>query len=465
MRVSHFYASITVIILLAGVTWLLFFSGASTPSFMHLYYVPIVLAGFFLGDIPGILVGFAASGLTWYSNFKWGVPPVAESTDITLDLSIRTVFFFTIGLLTARLAAVLEQRAEESATLFEVSHTVNQSLRLEEVLPNLAQIAAEISDGKACLIRLLAPNTDELIPAASWGLSESYLTKGPVHVADSSVDQEVVNKSKVVAITDIRNDPRFRYRENAGSEGLASCICVPIQRGGRALGLLRVYAETKRRWARSDQRMLKALADEAAVAIENARLHDTLRRSYWETVRALTRAIEAKDPQVLGHSERVTDYALQIGQRLNFSSEELETLRFAATLHDIGKIAVEEQLLRTTNPRAYREALDSNHPLVGMTILQPAEFLRPALDGVRYHHENFDGTGFPDGLKGEAIPLVARIIAVANTYDNLLNVTSNSMPPFTTDEALAELERRANSTLDPRLVEIFLAVMQERELI
>ncbi|NIM04354.1 MAG: HD domain-containing protein [Armatimonadetes bacterium] len=454
--VSRWLIAIIVSILLIAITWLVLEFRGIAASYTHLYYIPIILAAVFLGDVRGVIVALIAAGLSgWVTYTTRGLSPVAS------EIVIRTMIFFAIAVLTARLSAILKEKGEEASSLFTVSHAVSQSLRLDDILPNIARMSAQITEGQASIIRLLARKGDELRPAASWGLSSDYISKGPVRVSDSVVDQEV-KRGKVVMLSDLRQDHRaYHYRQEAIAEGLLSCICVPLQRGERFLGVLRVYSDYPRHWSRRDERLLRALAGEAAVAIENAQLHETLRRSYWETVRALTRAIEAKDPQMLGHSERVTGYVLQIARQMGLSPDEMEILRFAATLHDIGKIAVEEQLLRVSNPQAYRDALEKNHPLVGMSILQPAEFLRSALDGVRYHHERYDGTGYPEGLKGEQIPLQARLLAVANGYDALTHPPSGK-EPLSPQSALAELERQAGSAFDPGVVDALSAALGKR---
>jgi putative nucleotidyltransferase with HDIG domain len=449
--------TILIAVLLAGISWFVWNFGETAPSYNHLYYIPIVLAAVFFRYVGAAITGVSAATLSGLITF-YGGNAMPGDKDIALDIAIRLAFFFAIGILTAGLTTMLALRGEEAATLFSASQAVNQSLRLEEVLPAIARMAGEISEGRASLIRLLGPKNDELLPAASWRLSPNYLAKGPVRLAENSIDENVM-RGEVVMIPDVRRDPRTAYPQEASAEGIVSCICVPIQRGGRYLGVLRVYSDYPRHWSRHDQRLLRALASEAAVAIENAQLHENLRRSYWETVRSLTRAIEAKDPQALGHSERVTGYALQIGRALQLSAEEMENLRFAATLHDIGKIAVEEQLVRTPTSQAYREALERNHPLVGMSILQPAEFLRPAIDAVRYHHENYDGSGYPDGLKGEAIPLLARILGVANAFDHLVNPGYEGLA-LSPEKALEELKHQADTmVLDAKIVEAFAGAM------
>jgi HD-GYP domain-containing protein (c-di-GMP phosphodiesterase class II) len=432
------------------------------PSYVHLYYIPILIAGFFLGYSGGVVTGLASALLSGYVTFMHQFDDTAHGMmNLSLEITIRSIFFFSIGVLTAWLSSLLGQRGEEAAALFSASHAISQSLRLDKILPSIARMATEITQSMACSIRLLSPEGEELLSVASFGLSQEYLSKGPVKVPDSPVDDAVM-QGEMVTINDVAKDTRFRYREAAKNEGLVSCISVPLKRGEKFLGVLRVYSDEPRIWNSRDKRLLKALSQEASVAIENAELHESLRRSYWETVRAMTRSIEAKDPAILGHSERVTELALQIGHKLGLPQDDLESLRFAATLHDIGKIAVEEQLMRVTNPQSYRQALELNHPLVGMSILQPAEFLRPALSGVRYHHERYDGTGYPEGLRGKEIPLIARIVAVANSYDNLINPYSGT-PALSAQTAREEIEHQSGRAFDPEVVEAFLSALHSGE--
>jgi len=456
-RASGF--ALLVAVLLAVISLLVQEFEDMVPSYVHLYYIPVLIAGFFLGYPGGAIAGLLSALLSGYITFMRQFDENSPGLmNLSLELTIRSIFFFSIGVLTAWLSSLLGQRGEEASALFSASHTISQSLRLDKILPSIARMASEITQSRACSIRLLSPEGEELLSVASFGLSEEYLAKGPVKVPDSPVDDAVM-QGEMVIINDVTKDPRFRYREEANTEGLVSCICVPLQRREKFLGVLRVYTDESRVWNSRDKRLLKALAQEASVAIENAELHESLRRSYWETVRAMTRSIEAKDPAILGHSERVTELSLQIGHKLGLSQEDLESLRFAATLHDIGKIAVEEQLMRVSNPQAYRQALELNHPLVGMSILQPAEFLRPALSGVRYHHERYDGTGYPEGLRGKEIPLLARIVAVANSYDNLISPYSGEQA-LSRPAALEAIERQSGQAFDPEIIDAFLSVMR-----
>jgi hypothetical protein len=434
-----------VVGLLLLVTWSVRYNGGTATSYIHLYYLPIVLAAFFFGDLGGVAAAIAAAFLSASLPFR-----VAEGErQPPGDILIRGVFFYLVALLVSRSSAKLQERAEEAGAVIAVSQVISASLRLGEVLKTIAEKACQLTAAKACLIRLLNPKTGELELAAGHGLSDKYLAKGPVLLEDSPDYQEALS-GKIVTVLDCRIDPRFHYQEEAREEGLVSLIAVPFRRRGRALGVLRVYSGHRYSWSPRDRRLLRAFAEQATIAIENARLHESLRRNYWDTVSALARAMEAKDPFTVGHAERVTAYALQLGEALRLSADELETLRFAATLHDIGRIALPEAGQKVNGEVQFRL-----HPFIGMSILKPVEFLAPALDAVRFHHERWDGAGFPQGLKQEEIPLLARIVAVANNYDHL-TTEQPGRSPLSPAAAALELRRQAGNALDPELVELFL---------
>jgi len=443
-------------LMLVFITWVAYLDGGTQGSFIHFFYIPIVLASYLLGDLGGIVTAFAAALLAAMLPLR-----VIDSTPQPIqDVVIRAILFYFIGLITAQLFAKLEERRADATSLVEVSRSVNASLRPNQVLRTITEAAVHITAAKACSIRLLSRDKTALTAAASYGLSLDYLAKGPVRLAESGVDREVI-AGRTVSILDVRHDPRFRYREEAAEEGLVSLLCLPLRRGDQVSGVLRVYSGSRHIWSRREQRLLQAFADQASVALDNARLHENLRRSYFETVSALARAIEAKDPYTMGHSERVTDYALQLGRAMDLSAEQMETLRFAATLHDIGKIGLtDESLARSTHLDMTEEILVRMHPLIGISILQPVEFLAPTLEPVRFHHERWDGKGYPEGRSGEGIPLLARALSVANTYDRLQTGSPNR-PGFEQRQAIKELQRLAGTALDPHLTELFVHALEQ----
>jgi len=200
----------------------------------------------------------------------------------------------------------------------------------------------------------------------------------------------------------------------------------------------------------------------ASYDAENQRLIAALERGYLDTIRSLASAIDAKDPYMRGHAERVAALAVEIGRELGLAPDALASLEYAGVLHDIGKIGIPDAILAKRCPLAPGEmALVRDHPRIGAEIVAGVEFLRAALPAVRSHHERWDGGGYPDGLAGEAIPLVARIVNAADTWDAC---TSDRpyQPAFDASGAEAILDGLRGTQIDPAVHDALLAVLRRR---
>jgi len=188
-------------------------------------------------------------------------------------------------------------------------------------------------------------------------------------------------------------------------------------------------------------------------------LYIDMRENYLNTVEALVQALEAKDTYTSGHSTRVGKLAVAIGEAMEMSEEKLVFLKYAAVLHDVGKIGVSETILNKEGKLLESEWESvRSHPVIGQTIIKGIKFLFDIGNVVRLHHERYDGKGYPDGVQGEEIPLESRIIAVADTYDAITSDRSYRKGS-THDEAMQEIKRVAGSQLDPKIAEIFRKVV------
>jgi diguanylate cyclase (GGDEF)-like protein/putative nucleotidyltransferase with HDIG domain len=182
------------------------------------------------------------------------------------------------------------------------------------------------------------------------------------------------------------------------------------------------------------------------------------------TIYALAATVDAKDHYTHSHSMKVSKYATDIAEVLGYSQERIATLRAAALLHDIGKIGVSDRVLMKSGPLSDEDWEPIRaHPKLGVAILKHVESLSGCLAAIQYHHERYDGTGYPAGLKGENIPLDARIMAVADSYDAMTSLRPYRQGKFTTEQALAELKHCAGAQFDPKIVEVF-ATLSERQL-
>ncbi len=193
------------------------------------------------------------------------------------------------------------------------------------------------------------------------------------------------------------------------------------------------------------------------------KLLDEHEKGFFETVKALAYSIDAKDPYTGGHCERVMSYALLIGTQLGLSGTQLETLRYGAILHDVGKIGISDQVLNKTGEFTPLEITEMRrHPDIGFQIIREIDFLAGARNIVRCHHEKFDGTGYPNGLSGENIPLLARIVCIADAFDAMTSYRHYRTHHMTVGEALEEMNRLAGIQFDPALVACFILVHETR---
>src|SRR5579884_2269070 len=215
----------------------------------------------------------------------------------------------------------------------------------------------------------------------------------------------------------------------------------------------------------SAQAQLMRYADDLRVAFQAERTRrQEIQRAYLETIRMLAAAVEARDPYTGGHLERVTHYALVIARALGWTGERLSETEMGAILHDIGKIGIQDAILRKAGPLSPEEWEHMRtHPIIGTQILRGITFLEPVIPYVRHHHERYDGKGYPEGLAGEDIPIGGRLIAVADAFDAMTS-SRPYRPAMCAEAALAELRSSAGTQLDPKIVDAFMVAYQRGEI-
>jgi len=240
-------------------------------------------------------------------------------------------------------------------------------------------------------------------------------------------------------------------------ENYKNIITLALVSRDQVLGFLTLYSNSS--FANLDY--LTIYCNYLAAQMSVVRLYEEAKELCFSITQALVMAIEAKDSYTAGHSMRVTGIAENIGQKLGFSQEQLERLRKAALLHDIGKIGIPEKILNKPGkllPEEYREI--QNHPEIGLEIIKPIEQMRDIFEIIYHHHEKYDGTGYPGGLKGEEIPLEARVLAVADAYEAMTSDRAYRKA-LTKKEAVSEILKQKGQQFDPKVVEAFLAGMKE----
>lgn len=349
----------------------------------------------------------------------------------------------------------LKKSKDQLSVLYQVSRTISSTLKIDDILQTILDFSIKISGAGRGSIMLLDKKKRTFFIKIPYDKSEKNIDKITFAENENTIGWVVKNK-KFLYIEDLENDKHFSKIEIIHRR-IKQLLIIPIIVEDKVIGVINLENTSL---GPDTIDLLRSFSEGAAVAVNNARLYQKIQDSYFEMTKALAQAIEAKDPYTHGHSERVMEYAVQIAQKLDLPEEEKELLKYAAMLHDIGKIGVRGIVLNNPNGLTNEEYDEiKKHPAVGEGIIQPIELLQPIRPFIKHHHEWYNGKGYPDGLSGENIPLGARILAVADAYDAM-----KSDRPYrkalTEETAIQELKRGSSTQFDPKIVEIFLEILK-----
>jgi diguanylate cyclase (GGDEF)-like protein len=277
----------------------------------------------------------------------------------------------------------------------------------------------------------------------------------------SGVIGRCLRERRTIVVNDVTRDAD--YFSVPGTEAVRSELVAPIWVGPELWGALDVQEVTDNAFDEADARLIETVTDQLGAALRSAILYEQLERAYLGTAEALATALEAKDAHTANHARSIVSHAGDVAELLGLGAAELRDIRYGAAFHDIGKIAVPETVLNKPGPLTDKErAMVERHVLVGEQILAPVEFLARARTIVRHGHERWDGTGYPDRLAGEEIPLGSRIVLACDALDAMTSDRPyrEAMPRTA---ARAELELHAGGQFDPHVVDALLEVLDRRE--
>lgn len=333
---------------------------------------------------------------------------------------------------------------------------------LQILLDNLLALVMESVPASRGFVFLIQRDNGTLVPYARRPISlgADGADDGEIVVSQTIIQTAVRQKTSIIS-SDALVDERFIHSRSVAALDVRSAMCAPLVSRNGVLGILYVDSHKANSFVRRDLALFSALALKVAIAVDNARLYDDLRSLFYNTVETLVRTIQAKDQYTAGHSTRVSRYSLMIADKLGLSTKEKHQLYLAAMLHDIGKIGVPDDLLNRPGKlsEAEMERVRS-HVQVGASMIEMLGEMHSIVPLIRHHHECYDGTGYPDGLKGDQIPLVSRIIAVADMYDAM-----TSDRPYrkrrSHQHAVDEILAASGVQIDPKVAEAFLDVLKE----
>jgi putative nucleotidyltransferase with HDIG domain len=360
--------------------------------------------------------------------------------------------------------ALLQRAQRHLMALHRVSERLAGARDLEGVSAIALEAILEVieADRAALVLRREDPQTGGAELAATRTRGDGDL---PVNVSRALV-ADVIDKGVSRFARDARREVELGPDVAAGRA--RSMMCVPLRTTGQILGA--VYVDTVNapdRFTEADLELLAAIGNQAGVALHRVRLMSELGRLHLDTIRAIAATIDAKDGYTHRHSERVAALAGRLAAELGLSPEEQQTAELAALLHDLGKIAVPDSILNKPEQLSADEFAEmKKHPVHGAGILANIQSaaVMAVIPGVQYHHEWWDGTGYPEGLRGEEIPLLGRLLGVADFLDALTSSRSYRQP-LAVDAAIRMVAEGAGTHFDPRVVEAALRLHERGELL
>ncbi len=376
----------------------------------------------------------------------------------------------------------LQEKVHQFEALAEFSSILNSSLRTDHVRERALEATCKLLQCETASLFLVDAEKNELFWETALGDVGKELQRSVrLKIDDRSIAGYVALHGKSLLTNDVANDPRHflkgaKAAEPAPAGGFRSVtmICVPLISRGKVIGVLQAINKLsvvgRARPALSpvsppvfsddDQRLCEALSHQVSIAVENAQLYEQLRGSFYDTVEALAEAIEKKDRYTGGHTKRVVFYSMAIAAHLPLTDEQRERIRLGAILHDVGKIGIEDRILKKPAPLDDTEwPIMKTHPELGYQIMKKVDGLKDVIAGMRLHHERWDGKGYPLGLKGEEIPLIARIISVADTYDAMVS-TRPYRKGLDPKIAYDEITKYAGTQFCPTVCEAFVKAFQ-----
>lgn len=363
--------------------------------------------------------------------------------------------------ITTNLEASVRELEETKRMLYQVLSKVGKAVGSAEnfdlLIKFILETIVEALGAKRGVIYFLDEENKVLRNKAVVGVDDKFVPPA-VKVGDEALGW-VVKEKKTLFV------PLLEEREE---EFLFSSplIAAPLIVHDKVWGAIALSGKkTIKNFSEDDLKILSNLAYQIAVSFENAALSKEAERTYFETISALALAVEAKDPYSRGHSERVAKYAIKIAECLGLSGEDLSTLRDAARLHDIGKIGITDEILQKSDKLTMEEIMIMNkHTQIGEGIVKPLRSFRHIINPIKHHHEFLDGSGYPDGLKAEEIPLVTRVLTVADIFDALIS-DRPYRKAFSIDEAKNKLEGMVQlGKIDRDVVNALLKLIEEKKI-
>lgn len=349
----------------------------------------------------------------------------------------------------------LDSHKRQVKALVGVGSVINSSLGLERVLEEVMDRLIALMGAERGFLMLREPD-GELKVRIARGIDREDINKEAFAISNTIV-RRVAETGEAILTTNAQDDPRFVEQISVTAYHLLSILCSPLKIKDDLIGV--IYVDNRAHtgiFRNDDLGLISAFSNQAAVAIDNARLFEDLQTAYQATLEGWVRALDLRDKETEGHTKRVTTLTQRLAQAMGVDDDALVHITRGALLHDIGKMAIPDGILLKPGGLTDEERLlVQKHPVYAYEMLSPIKFLHPALDIPYCHHEKWDGSGYPRGLKGNQIPFAARIFSIVDVWDALVSDRPyrKGIDPVEVKKTIRE---QSNIHFDPHVVNVFL---------
>lgn len=389
---------------------------------------------------------------------------LARISDGRTSVVIRDLTQLSLSLTAMKgsVSSNIQNHERQIGALVGVGSVINSSLGLKRVLSEVMDRLIALMNAERGFL-MLREEDGSLQVQVARGMDNKDVVEDKFKISNTVI-KRVVETGEAILTTNAQDDPRFEQQYSVATYHLLSILCAPLKIKDTLIGV--IYVDNRIHsgmFQQTDFELISAFANQAAVAINNAQLFDDLQESneeleiaYQATLEGWVRALDLRDKETEGHTKRVTALTQKLAKSMGVSDEDLVHITRGALLHDIGKMAIPDGiLLKPSGLTDDERKLIQKHPIYAFEMLSPIKFLLPALDIPHCHHEKWDGSGYPRGLKGEEIPFAARIFSVVDVWDAL--VSDRPYRKRMIPEDIREHIRKGSGThFDPQVVEAFL---------
>ena len=344
-------------------------------------------------------------------------------------------------------ATSLTTKISDLSTRSYIYDKIELTKNNDEIFQEMVDLALKVVGGEACSILLYDKDHQEFDAVVVKGVSQTFF-KSVIMPSFYSILKDTVRRKEPLLRNIIKNT------------AYSSVICSPLKIRDQVFGIIALSGKSNEHvYTERDLYYIQSIANRASLNIENRILYESLYTNLLSTFQSLVASIQARDYYTEEHSVRVTDIVIRTADAMGCSPSEIESLKIAATLHDIGKISVPDDiLLKPGRLTTYEFDVIKKHPVIGENILKPLPILDTERLIIRHHHERWDGTGYPDGLEGSNIPFFSRMLAVADAFDAMTN-NRPYRKAMDIDAAVAELKRNVNRQFDEEIVNYFISTL------